>query len=157
MFFPVEVAFEEGDAIRDVERIAVKEAEPGRGANKDVARDFGKVRRICIARSLRAYFPGERTRGTEVMLGGKWVRTPPGVGYRSVQIAPQRLAEQLASTPELRELHFMPVDLGLVIESDQHRVLIRTSGYSTEHFMDPAPNSDHLADCDLLPLRSPRS
>jgi len=157
MFFPVEVAYEEGDPIRDVDRIAIKEAEPSRSAKEGVARDLGNIQRICIARSLRAYFPGQRTAGTELVLGGKAVRIPPGVGHRSVQFAPQRLAEALASRPELRDLHFMSVDLGLVIETDQHRVLIRTSGYSAEQFIDPAPQSEHLADCDLLPLRSPLS
>ena len=157
-FFPEEVAYEEGDPIRDVERIAVNEVglEHVTGARDDVGRGLGKVARICVARTLRAFLPGRPVGTTELRLGERKVEIPPGVRHDNVEIAPQRLPGLLVSTPVLRDLHFMPVDLGLVFETGEHRVLIRTYGFFADPFIDPTPDSAHLANCDLLPLDIPR-
>jgi hypothetical protein len=152
MLFPVEVAYAEGDPILDVERIAIKEVEPDSSPGRDLGRDLGKVERIYVARTLRAYFPAQPHAGGERMVDGRSIKIPPSVGYRWVEVAPHRLADEITSRPELRALHFIAVDEGLVFETDQHRVLVRTSGYSAEGFIDPAPDNERLTSCDLVPL-----
>jgi hypothetical protein len=159
MFFPEEVAYAEDDPIRDVVRIAIKQVglEQVTEAREDVGRSLGKVESICVARTLCAFLPGRPVGTTDLRLGERTVEIPPGVRHESVEIAPQRLPAMLVSTPALRDLHFMPADLGLVLETVKHRVLIRTYGFFADPFIDPAPDSPHLANCDVLPLDIPRT
>jgi hypothetical protein len=158
MLFPEEVAYEEDDPVRDVERIAIKPValEQVTSAREDVGRGLGRVERICIARTLFAFRPGRPVGSTELQLGRRKVEIPPGIRHDVVEIAPQRLAGMLVTSPELRDLHFMPVDVGLVLETGNHRVLIRTHGFFADPFLDPAPDSRHLVECDLLPLDATR-
>jgi hypothetical protein len=158
MFFPEEISYEEGDPIRDVERIAVKEVGPDSITDaRKVGDDLGRVKRVWVARTLRAFFPGRPVASTELRLGTQTVEVPRGVRHEGVEIAPQRLPGMLLSTPALRDLHFMPVDLGLVLETGDHRVLIRTYGFFADSFIDPSPDSAHVANCDLVPVETPRT
>ena len=154
MLFPEEVAYEEDDPVRDVERIAIKLVPPEKvaEAREDVGRGLGRVDRICVARSLFAFLPGRPVGSTELRLGKRNVEIPPGIRHEVIEIAPQRLPAMLGSTPGLQDLHFMPVDVGLMLEMGSRRALIRTHGFFADPFLDPAADSKHLANCDLLPL-----
>ena len=157
MLFPEEVAYEENDPVRDVERIAIKSVTVGEvAAREDVGHDLGRVTRICVARTLFAFIPGRPVGATELELGKRKVELPRSIRHDRVQIAPHSLAARLVDASDLQDLHFIPVDIGLLIETRNHRILVRTYGFFADPFVDPPSDSKHLADCDLLPLQTPR-
>ena len=146
MLFPEVIAYEDDDPVRDVERIAIKPValEEVASAREDIGRSLGRVESICVGRTLCAFLPGRPVGSTEHQLGKRKVEIPPGIRHDRVWIAPQRLAGMLLNTPELRYLHFMPLDVGLVLETGNHRILVRTHGFFAEPFLDPPPDSTHL-------------
>src|SRR5438445_4595879 len=90
MLFPEEIAYEDDDPVRDVERIAIKPValEEVASAREDIGRSLGRVESICVARTLCAFLPGRPVGSTEHQLGKRKVEIRPGIRHYRVWIAP---------------------------------------------------------------------
>jgi hypothetical protein len=149
-FVPREVRYEEDDPILDVDRIELEIATEEAPKNPALGKDLGRIERVFLVRTLTAYLPPEHHPAREATFGGKTVKIPAGEGYRAVNVAPSGLKPLLARAANLRELHFMPVDIGVVIATAGHRVLVNTCGYFVEASVDADDHSGQIRDSDLI-------
>lgn len=153
-FIPKEVHYEQDDPIRDVDRIDVAIASEQAPTITPIGRDLGSIERVCLVRTLTAYLPPEDVPAHDITVDGRTVKVPAGQGHRTVSVAPSGLNALLAGATDVRLLHFMPVDIGVVIVTAHHRVLVNTCGYFVEASVDADDHTGQIRDSDVIELHN---